>query len=155
MSLATCKACGKEVSKNAEKCPHCGEPLKAKSVGCGTAIVLIVLVMVAFNLFTPDKPKAPARPLTAAEQRTQEIEKQFSAWNGAHRDLERRVKTALKDPDSYEHIETKYVDNGAKGISVLMKYRAKNSFGGYVVESIIASYDNAGNLTEGPISLDK
>lgn len=46
MSLAKCKACGNEVSKNADKCPNCGEPQKRKPIGCMGGIALIVCVLV-------------------------------------------------------------------------------------------------------------
>jgi hypothetical protein len=39
MALIKCKACGNELSENAEKCPKCGEPsAKAKSVSSINAI---------------------------------------------------------------------------------------------------------------------
>lgn len=44
--LTTCPACSKEVSNVAEKCPHCGHPIKPKkSSGCLIAMgVVFVLV---------------------------------------------------------------------------------------------------------------
>jgi len=43
--LTTCKSCGKEVSKSAKKCPHCGEKLKMglflKLIIAGIAIAVI------------------------------------------------------------------------------------------------------------------
>ena len=64
------------------------------------------------------------------------INKQFSAWNGAHIKLERMVKEGLKDPSSFDHVSTRYVDNGDNTLSVLMKYRAKNSYGAIVTEYV-------------------
>lgn len=46
MGLTKCKACGHEVSKNAAKCPSCGEPLKRKPLGCGGAIAFVFLFVV-------------------------------------------------------------------------------------------------------------
>lgn len=66
--------------------------------------------------------------------RQEKIIKQFSSWDGSHRQFEIMVKNRLKDPDSYEHDNTKYIDKGDH-IIVVMRYRAKNSFGGYVVET--------------------
>ena len=65
--------------------------------------------------------------------RYNKIQGQFS-WSGAHRSIERYVKARLKDPDSYEHIETRYNDNGDH-LLVMTKYRAKNSFGGFAIET--------------------
>lgn len=51
--------------------------------------------------------------------------------------LELSVKRSLKDPDSFEHIGTviKPTGDGAN-YDALMRYRARNSFGGYVVSTV-------------------
>lgn len=46
MALSKCKACGHEVSKRADKCPNCGEPLKRRSIGCLGAILIIGVALV-------------------------------------------------------------------------------------------------------------
>lgn len=47
--LVTCPACGREVSKVAEKCPNCGHPIKPKSAsGC---LITIGAVCVVIGLF--------------------------------------------------------------------------------------------------------
>ena len=38
------------------------------------------------------------------------------------------IKDNLKDPDSFKHIQHALIDDG-----IVVKYRAKNGFGGYVV----------------------
>lgn len=76
----------------------------------------------------------------AAEARQNRINAQFSPWDGSHRALERAVKKGLKDPDSYEHIETRYGIEG-NTITVVMQYRAKNSFGGYAIGRAVAETD--------------
>ncbi len=58
------------------------------------------------------------------------------------RAVEEYLKGKLKDPDSLRFVEftnpsTREVD-GQKGWIVVEKYRAKNSFGGYVIEEEIA-----------------
>ncbi|MGH1462737.1 MAG: hypothetical protein ACRBB6_11930 [Neptuniibacter sp.] len=67
----------------------------------------------------------------AAAARKERIEKQFSAWDGSHYNLERIIKKAMNDPDSYEHDETVYWDRGDHLI-VRTTYRGKNAFGGVV-----------------------
>jgi hypothetical protein len=59
----------------------------------------------------------------------------MSAWDGSCYVVERALKSALKDPDSYQHMET--VGPVADGAywKVRTRYRAKNSFGGYVIET--------------------
>ena len=63
----------------------------------------------------------------------------FSAWDGAHRNLESLLKKSLKDPDSYDHIETRFKDRPAEDKqTVYLSYRAKNGFGGMSIGKIVA-----------------
>lgn len=58
MSLTKCKECGHEISDQAQSCPNCGAPQqkpKSKGIGCGSAIVLVLLVgWIASQFSTPD-----------------------------------------------------------------------------------------------------
>jgi hypothetical protein len=54
-----------------------------------------------------------------------------------------KIDNMLADPRSYEHIETrltKVKDTGEQGF--IVKFRAKNKFGGYVVSEAIGTIDN-------------
>lgn len=53
----------------------------------------------------------------------------------------------LKDPDSYQSIDWNTTQSGDK-IYVRHRFRAKNSFGGYVVEEKTFIFDTEGNLKE-------
>ncbi|WP_321528305.1 hypothetical protein [Sedimenticola selenatireducens] len=73
-----------------------------------------------------------------------------SPWDGSVYEIERYLEHTLKDPDSYEGIEwsqvvTKLID-GQRRYAVRHKYRAKNSFGGYVVEQVYFVMDGAGTV---------
>ncbi|ESY70019.1 hypothetical protein X742_05780 [Mesorhizobium sp. LNHC232B00] len=58
----------------------------------------------------------------------------FSAWDGSSRELVRLVTERLRDPESFQHSETKTSEPDKSGHrTVLMEYRAKNGFGGYNV----------------------
>lgn len=76
-------------------------------------------------------------------------ETQFSAWDWSHRKLKKFVTDNLKDPDSFEHIETTYNISKNKEwkyeVFVIMKYRAKNSFGWYVIWFQKGFFDKEGN----------
>lgn len=65
------------------------------------------------------------------------IDAQFSAWDGSHRDLVKLVKENMNDPKSFEHVETRYIDDG-DGITVYMKFRGNNAFGGLVLNEVLA-----------------
>lgn len=65
-----------------------------------------------------------------------------SSWNGSVYQVEGYLKNSLKDPDSYEGIEWSKVANNRDGTyKVRHKYRAKNSFGGYVIENKVFILD--------------
>lgn len=181
MAMIRCGECGNPVSNIAPTCPNCGAPVSRaakkaarkgnKEIGCfGSIFIIVVVVIIAAKIVGGGSPatrnpgpgagpgtgsasSAPAKPKTAEEIRQEKIERQFSAWDGAHLKLERSVEDSLKDPDSYEHIETRY---GIKGdrLTVVMTFRAKNSFGGYVVQQAKGVYDIEGNTLEQPTLIE-
>ena len=53
----------------------------------------------------------------------------------------------MNDPDSYDHIETKFRDNG-NSLNVVTKFRGKNAFGGMVINTVTARVDLDGNVLE-------
>jgi len=82
-----------------------------------------------------------------ARERQKRIKSQFSAWNGAHRNLEKVIKKLMNDPDSYKHVETVYWDMGDYLI-VQTTFRGKNAFGGIVTNSVKAKVDLDGNVLQ-------
>ena len=45
----------------------------------------------------------------------------------------------MNDPESFEHVATRYRDNGGdKGVTVYMQFRGRNAFGGKVLNSCLA-----------------
>lgn len=71
-----------------------------------------------------------------------------SSWDGSVSQVVRYLKNNLKDPSSYESIEWGNVTETDNGYVVRHKYRAKNSFGGYVIEHQIFHIDWQGNITD-------
>lgn len=61
------------------------------------------------------------------------IESQFSAWDGSHTKLETLIKLNMHDESSYEHVETRYGvvlhGEGAPYMQVATTYSGKNLFG--------------------------
>ncbi len=82
------------------------------------------------------------------EEKAEERRKGFhclSSLDGNHRDVAQRVKDRLKDPDSFEVIETRIAPVDANGNhSLIMEYRARNSFGGMTIGTAMASVENDG-----------
>lgn len=71
-----------------------------------------------------------------------------SAWDASVPAVTDYLKSNLKDPDSFQAIEwspVKKIESG--GYMVRCKYRAKNSFGGYVVENKVFIMTTDGAIT--------
>jgi len=68
----------------------------------------------------------------------------LSSWDGSHRQLERDIKNRLKDPDSYEHIETSITPVNTQGTHTLYtSFRARNGFGGMTITNVVATVNNS------------
>lgn len=59
---------------------------------------------------------------------------EHSPWDGSIREVDRYLKSALKDPDSYEHERCGDIYGEGDFWTVECQYRARNSFGGFVRE---------------------
>jgi len=81
------------------------------------------------------------------EERKKELQKGFSTWDGSHNKLTELIKESMNDPDSYEHVETVYFDQGDHLI-VNQTFRGKNSFGGTVKNTIKAKVSIEGDVIE-------
>jgi len=149
MALTNCKECGKEVSKKAESCPHCGAPVKKQpsQYGCGTFILLCFIVFLFIGIFSSDETSTPKAPKSPEQIRKEKIEYNFSAWDGSHRALTEIIKKSMNDPSSYEHEETVYWDKGDH-LVVKTTFRGKNAFGGTVKNWVMAKVDLNGNVIE-------
>lgn len=74
-----------------------------------------------------------------------------SPWDGSVYQVKKYLNKTLKDPRSYESIEWGKVIMENGHYYVAHKYRAKNSFGGYVIETCLFELDKKGNV----IGVDK
>jgi len=93
---------------------------------------------------TVTQPVTPKPTQTEKEKYNAWVKSQFSIWDGSHTELIELLKENLNDAKSFEHVKTTYSDSG-KGLVVRMRYRAKNAFGGMVMQSITAKADYANN----------
>lgn len=74
-----------------------------------------------------------------------------SPWDSSVHQVERYLKRNLKDPNSFEALSWSKVydknnNNSGYRYKVRVKYKAKNSFGGYVIENDIFFLDEKGNV---------
>jgi hypothetical protein len=79
--------------------------------------------------------------------REKQIETQFSSWDGSHRTVENFIKNSMHNPDSYDHVKTRYWDRG-DFLVVETSFRGTNGFGAVVTNSMRAKVDISGNIIE-------
>lgn len=99
------------------------------------------------NKCNSDKP-AETESISPREQK---IKDQFNTWDGSHKGLEAWVKRQMNDPGSYEHVESRWGDNGDR-ITVSLTFRGKNVYGGVVTQTAIADFDLEGNMIGSPVT---
>tara|TARA_R100001129_G_scaffold50288_1_gene34842 strand:+ start:4749 stop:5147 length:399 start_codon:yes stop_codon:yes gene_type:complete len=67
----------------------------------------------------------------------------LSSWDGSHTGIVREVKAGLRDPDSFEHVDTLITpvqpETGLHGLT--MTFRARNGFGGMNLGTAIGEVD--------------
>ena len=100
-------------------------------------ILLGIFVLLSIGWFLPG-----SKTTTASTP----VDPQFkclSSWDGSYDSLKRYTKKNLKDPKSFDHRETRITKIFDGHQMVFMKYGAKNSFGGIVVETIGARIRNS------------
>lgn len=145
-----CLSCGASLPRDYASIPATPSsgrpPAQSKTSEFTAGIFIIAILWGGYYLITGGE--SPARlkePETLT--RKQVIEQQFSAWNGAHLPMQRLVKAAMNDPDSYEHVRTTYLDEG-ETILVQTSFRGRNAFGGLVLDSASARFTTDGDLVE-------
>lgn len=68
----------------------------------------------------------------------------LSSWDGSHRAVKKYTEERMRDPDSFEHIETRITPVNENGKhTLLMTYRARNGFGGMTVGEVMATIRNS------------
>lgn len=139
--LAKCKTCEKEVAPTATKCPHCGQKFPAGGAGKGCLVLIAILLVGGFIESMCSTPK------TTAELRTERIEKSFSPYDGSHRGVTAAIKGVMHNPDSFENVQTSYIDKGDYLI-VSTKFRGTNAFGALVTNTAVFKADLDGNILE-------
>ena len=108
------------------------------AIGGLMALGLFVVGMAVLVTFVPRDAKP--QPARAAVENSQ--------WDGSVGQVKEWLGVNLKDPSSVQYIEWDTVQRlGGGGYSVRVKYRAKNSFGAYAVETKIFFLGADGTVT--------
>ena len=110
----------------------------------------VVLLIIFFRIITPKDPIKEVKATSIkskSELRQEKIKSGFSSYDGSHYELTKYIKDQMNDDDSYEHIETTYIDKG-DFILLQTRFKGKNAFGGIVKNNIQAKADTNGNLIE-------
>jgi hypothetical protein len=83
-------------------------------------------LIVAFAIFSET-----CKSQSGIAERYGEIERpEFSEWNGSHHKSIKRIQSSMKDPSSFEHVDTTF-----NGEYVRTVYRGKNAFGAVVTQT--------------------
>ena len=143
MALKQCKECGASVSKSAKSCPGCGAKQGVGTCGCLAAIVILPFLIIVVATISGGGGSGGSSSSTSSGDALVKN----SSWDGSVFHVKQYLKRTLKDPDSYEGIDWSEVQKTDDGnFLVRHKYRAKNSYGGFVIENQIFTYDSEGNI---------
>ena len=141
--LIPCKTCGQLMARRAKACPHCGQirtTAFTKIIAGLFGVLVLVLIFVSITL--PDRPQTPAvasRPMPPHEIVYN------SPLDGSVRQVEDYLRKNLTDPDSLKVDEWSPVVKEGNGVfMVRCRYRAKNSFGGYVLTNTLFALSPSG-----------
>lgn len=146
--LGTCKTCTKEVAVSARTCPHCGvsRPVKKKASKTQIIITIIACLFVGMcsivTMSAPSSSTSSQKPYQSASGPQPDGSHCLSGWDGSHPDLKRRVKSGLKDPKSFKHVETRVTPNQGGAHRIYMTYRATNGFGAVTTATASGRFDH-------------
>lgn len=146
-----CERCAEKIKPDALVCKHCGADRtsqvskRRKSRAWLWLVLFVVLGLpILYASITDDGEPAAATPeqvAQAAEAKRKGLHC-VDEFTGKHYALENAIKASLRDPKSYEYVETRIapVQNGEHGLA--MTYRARNGFGGMNVSRVAAVVDH-------------
>jgi hypothetical protein len=114
------------------------------SLGCALVIVIVPIYLL---LSWCSGPSETPEQVKAEQAKSLEDERNgfhcLSAWDGSNRSFVEQVKRQLRDPDSFEMVETRIAPVVDGQHLITMEYRAKNGFGGMNVAIATGTVDHA------------
>ena len=107
------------------------------TLGLMLILFIVFLILKALIPSSPEEQATRAAENAIKEAKIREYGHQcLSAWDGSHWEAIRILKENLRDPDSFEHMETSTSRvNDAGNHRLIMRYRAKNGFGGFAIST--------------------
>ena len=147
----SCSYCQAKTVATAKFCPSCGKKLpspaeaaliqraqQSANNGCTIGCLSIIGLVTLMSILTPKNNDSDTGNGAVV---------QSSPWDASVRQVDDWLKNSVKDPDSLQYIEWSPVSQQANGeFMVRVKYRAKNSFGGYVVENKLFFLSSSGTV---------
>jgi len=125
------------------------QPKREDLAGTGCALALLLGIGYALLSWCSGPEKTPEQ--LAAEQAQIEAKRVadensgfhcLSGWDGSNASLVAQIKDQLRDPGSFEHDETRITPEDDGKHMVMMRYRARNGFGGMNVATAMATVDH-------------
>lgn len=127
--------------------------IKRSNIGCGLFAVVGIVFVIWLVIGTGTSDEGDNEQFVSEETKAQLAELQeresgmhcLSSLDGSNRALVTQVKSMLRNPDSFEHVETRItpLDSATGEHGLWMTYRAQNGFGGVNVERMYARVSNA------------
>lgn len=104
-------------------------------------LFIIIIIAVVTDTDTPEE-KAIAKAELEQKKKDSISEERTKKLDPILYGLEDIAKSKMRDPDSYEKIESDYDrSDTANVVQMFVKFRGNNAFGGKVVTTIIAEYN--------------
>jgi len=156
--LTKCRVCGRDVSKNAESCPGCGEPINptpktSKTIvkkqggcgsGCGTLILLIIILAAFGSIFNSNDKKSAPKKMKPAVTENPNCRWEIQCWGDRHnisasvacaKPVERLAKYSHKWTDGWLDIKFshfRWLDKTAGTVTYIGdKIQFQNGFGAW------------------------
>ncbi|MBE9582555.1 MAG: zinc ribbon domain-containing protein [Proteobacteria bacterium] len=122
MALKKCKECGKEVSTKADLCPHCGAKQKGKGIGCGGALLILIVIAFIGSQFSEYSQKAEERKQAARQEeiRKQENEKRQNEKKAFEESIESHYTELVKLDEQQQF------DNALVKVNLFKKFGKTN-----------------------------
>lgn len=123
---------------------HGSTSQKPKSIAGKLFLIAIALVVIAPFIMpdSSDTKTTSTEPVAAPVQPEPVVdpnapENFLSGWDGSNKELVNLVKSGMNDPKSFEHVETRFIDNG-DSLKLYMTFRGKNAFNATVTNKVSA-----------------